>query len=108
MSQNQSTLTFITESLPGFFVGESAQVDIEASGGTTPYSFEITEGTLPNGLHLTEGGRISGTPTESGDTTVFVKVTDNEGSHLTQAYDVQVSASDEQSTGGTGRSTSAS
>jgi putative Ig domain-containing protein len=90
MTKKQSTLTFITESLPTFTVGESQQVDIEASGGKPPYSFEITEGELPEGLNCSQGGRISGIVTESAGTTVFIKVTDDVGSSLTQAFDVQV------------------
>lgn len=90
MSKTQSTLTFITESLPAFTVGESTQFDMEASGGTPPYYFEITEGTLPAGLNLSAGGRISGAATVSTNTTIFVKLTDDEESSITQAFEVLV------------------
>ena len=90
MVENQSTLTFITESLTAFTVGEPKQVDIEVSGGTPPYDFEITDGALPAGVSLSAAGTVSGTATQIGDTTVFVKVTDANNSHLTQAFDVQV------------------
>ena len=91
MTEEQSTLTFITESLPTFMVGEPQQVDIEVSGGTPPYYFEITQGELPESLDLSEEGTISGTVTDVNGTTVFIKVTDDAGSSLTQAFDVQVS-----------------
>ena len=91
MTKNQSTLTFITESLPGFTVGEPQQVDLEVSGGTPPYYFEITQGELPESLNLSEEGTISGTVAEVVDNaTVFIKVSDEAGSSLTQAFDVQV------------------
>ena len=91
MNMNQSQLTFITESLPGFTVGEPQQVDLEVSGGTPPYHFEITQGQFPESLNLSDEGTISGTVMEVvDDTTVFIKVTDAEGSSLTQAFDVQV------------------
>jgi len=93
MTKKQSTLTFITESLPTFTLGEPEQVDLEVSGGTAPYTFEITEGELPDGLNLSEGGRISGSVTENVGTTVFIKATDDADSSLTQAFDVQVSES---------------
>lgn len=92
MTEKPSTLTFTTESLPTFFVGEPQQFDLEASGGTPPYYFEITQGAFPANLNLSEDGTISGTVTELvNNTTVFIKLTDDEGSTLTQAFDVQVS-----------------
>ena len=87
-----STLTFITESLPDFTVGVPKQVDLEVSGGTPPYRFEITQGTLPRGLKLSIRGRISGVARRVADTTVFIKVTDHAGASLTQAFPVRVVA----------------
>src|SRR5207237_3564330 len=90
-AQDCSTLTFITESLPQFTVGQPAHFDIEAVGGTPPYHFTVTGGTLPAGLHITGSGNIRGVPTEEADTTVFVELTDANGCHLTQAFAVRVS-----------------
>jgi Putative Ig domain len=86
----RSTLTFLTESLPAFTVGHGKKFLIEAVGGTKPYSFGITQGPLPAGLHFDYRGILYGTPAVSGDTTIFVKVTDFVGAHLTQAFDLQV------------------
>ena len=84
-------LTFITESLPGLPVGQPQTVAIQVSGGTPPYLFEITSGALPTALSLDHKGVITGTVAKAvPNTTVFVKVTDSEGAHLTQAFDVQV------------------
>ncbi len=88
----QSTLTFITESLPDFHRGVPANYQIEVSGGTPPYRFEITQGTLPRSLTLGIKGKISGVPRRVADTTVFVKVTDKVHASLTQAFAVRVSA----------------
>jgi hypothetical protein len=60
------------------------------SGGTPPYSFEITEGTLPRSLSLNMEGEISGVPAGVADITVFVKVKDAAGASLTQAFAVSV------------------
>ena len=87
----QSTLTFITESLPMFIVGQNHEVDLEVSGGTPPYIFEIMDGELPDDLALSDDGTIAGTVTENQGGTVFIKVTDDDGNSLTQAFDVQVS-----------------
>ena len=86
----QSTLTFITESLPGLHVGVPANFQIEASGGTPPYSFVITQGTLPKNLSLSKKGKISGLAKKVADTTVFVKLKDKAGASLTQAFAVRV------------------
>jgi len=88
----QSTLTFVTESLPDFHRGVAANFQIEASGGTPPYKFEITQGTLPKALTLSLKGKISGVPRRVADTTVFVKLTDKVHATLTQAFAVRVSA----------------
>jgi hypothetical protein len=86
----RSTLTFLTESLPGFTVGRLKKFRIQAVGGTKPYSFGISQGTLPAGLALNYQGTLWGKPTQSGDTTIFVKLIDFVGAHLTQAFDLQV------------------
>lgn len=90
-SVRRSTLTFLTESLPGFTVGRAKKTIIEAVGGTKPYSFGLSQGsTLPAGLNLNYKGTLWGTPTQSGDSTIFVKVIDFVGAHLTQAFDLQI------------------
>jgi Putative Ig domain len=88
----QSTLTFITESLPDFHRGVPANFQIEVSGGTPPYIFEVTQGTLPRALTLSKKGKITGVPRRVADTTVFVKVTDKVQASLTQAFAVRVEA----------------
>jgi hypothetical protein len=85
-------LTIITESLPGFTVGQPKKFTIEASGGQPPYKFQLTGGTLPPNLQFSPRGTLSGTALNAGDTTIWVKVTDTARpqGHLTQAFDLQV------------------
>jgi hypothetical protein len=93
LSTKRSTLTFLTESLAAFTVGRLKKTRIQASGGTPPYSFGQTQGSsLPAGLGLNYQGTLWGTPTQAGDTTIFVKVIDLIGGHLTQAFDLQVTS----------------
>jgi hypothetical protein len=85
------TLTFLTESLPEFRVGRLKKTSIKAVGGTQPYSFGLSQGsTLPPGLQFNYRGTLWGKPTQSGDTTIFVKVVDFIGANLTQAFDLEV------------------
>jgi hypothetical protein len=86
-----STLTFLTESLQDFHLGQPTNFQIEGIGGNPPYHFELTDGTLPAGLHLNSNGKITGKPTgPESDTTIFVLLTDSAGCHLTQAFAVRV------------------
>jgi hypothetical protein len=87
-----STLTFITEVIPPFTLGAFQEFDLEASGGTPPYAFEITQGSLPAGLSFDSSGKISGTAESPGTSTVYFKVTDAAGDDLTQAMEVYVTS----------------
>lgn len=48
-----------------------------ASGGASPYTFQLVGGALPSGLSLGTDGRITGTPTVAGSFTLTVQVTDS-------------------------------
>ena len=88
----QCTLTFITESIPEFTVGDPVNFQLEVCCGTPPYRFEVTTlgDPLPAGLHLNQNGKITGKPTEVDDNTVFIRLTDSAGCSLTQAFPVRV------------------
>ena len=67
-----------TGSVPAGQVGVAYSTMIQATGGTTPYSWSISSGALPAGLTLSAAtGTISGTPTTSGSFTFSAKVTDS-------------------------------
>jgi len=70
-------LGITTESIPYGFVGDEYSAQLEAEGGTEPYTWSITAGALPDGLTLdADTGLISGTPTEGGEFTITVQVSD--------------------------------
>ena len=50
---------------------------LQASGGTTPYSWAVSAGSLPDGLLLASFGEISGTPATAGTFDFTVLVTDS-------------------------------
>lgn len=62
--------------LPTGTEGEPYQVQLKASGGTSPYFWGIVAGELPPGLVLTSSGLIDGVPAAHGDFLFTVKVFD--------------------------------
>ena len=87
-----STLpTVTTSSLPGGTVGTAYSTTLQASGGTTPYSWSISAGSLPAGLTLSSStGQISGTPTAAGTASFTAQVKDAGGNTGTKALSVGV------------------
>ena len=86
----ESQLTFITESLPEFEVGQEYTEWLQVSGGTPPYSFAVTQGTVPAGIEVTSMGTVNGVPLQAEDVTFEVTVTDSAGANETQAFEAVV------------------
>jgi hypothetical protein len=84
------TLTYQTEVLPQFTVGSPAHFDVEAVGGTPPYTFTVIDGAFPAGMRMNSKGKIRGVPTEVADVTVLILLTDANGCTLGQAFPVRV------------------
>ncbi|HTG14382.1 MAG TPA: NBR1-Ig-like domain-containing protein [Blastocatellia bacterium] len=60
---------------------------MNASGGTSPYTWSVSAGSLPTGLTLNSStGVISGTPTVSGSRNVTILVTDQNGATASKSY----------------------
>ena len=91
MSTVKTSLTFITESLPGFKVGVSQHVSIQAQRWNAALWLYDHSKNLPANLTLSAGGTITGSVAQAAaDRTVFVQVTDAARDRLTQAFDVQI------------------
>jgi hypothetical protein len=77
-------VTIVSQSpLTGGVVGAAYQNQLQASGGTAPYTWSVlsTAGPLPPGLALDPStGRLTGTPTASGSYQFLAGVTDATGS----------------------------
>jgi large repetitive protein len=72
-------LAITTPSLPGGTVGTPYSIPLRAQGGEIPYVWTITSGTLPPGLQVGSGGSLTGTPTQAGNFTFTLMVTDFSG-----------------------------
>jgi len=64
--------------LPDETVGTAvSQLVTSVSGGTPPYSFQVTSGALPPGLSLDSNLMLTGIPTTAGDYSFEVTATDS-------------------------------
>jgi hypothetical protein len=74
----QAAIVTTTGTLGDGEVGQAYSQTLAGSGGTAPYSFQITGGALPAGVSLNAStGEVSGTPTASGSFTVFIVAQDS-------------------------------
>ena len=87
---NCSTLGFQNETIPEFTLGQPANFQMTAVGGTAPYTFTIIDGALPPNLHMNKNGKISGVPKAVADVTVTIQLRDANGCVVNQAFPVRV------------------
>jgi hypothetical protein len=67
--------------------------DVAAVGGTTPYSWSIDSGALPPGINVEAStGRVSGTPSQTGDFNFVLRVSDSAGRAVTRSCSISVAA----------------
>jgi len=88
---SSAQLTVTTASLPQATEGTPYKATIEARGGLTPYSWNMS-GSLPPGLSFDPTGVISGTPNSPGSYSISVQATDAQGNTATQSFQLQVNA----------------
>jgi hypothetical protein len=66
-----------TGPLPKGFLRQPYHFKLEAQGGITPLTWELTAGSLPEGVELSPDGTLSGAPTEVDSFHFIVTVTDS-------------------------------
>ena len=72
-------LSIAPTSPPQGTIGTAFTLQLTASGGVAPYTWNVTQGNLPGGLALNGStGTISGTPTAVGNFSFTVTVTDSQ------------------------------
>ncbi len=82
-----SSLQVTTASLSNAAVGSAYTNQLQASGGTTPYTWTIANGSqpLPAALALSTSGLISGVPASSGTNIFIVRLTDHNALTVTRS-----------------------
>lgn len=90
LQQNSTDFNITTETLPDATAGEPYKAELEACCATEPYSWSV-EGTLPPGLNIDYTGLIYGTPTEAGDYTFTVIVSDSSAEPRTREKSFTIS-----------------
>lgn len=71
-------------------VGQLYSRTISASGGNSPYSFEVENGNLPDGLTLSSDGTLSGTPTAEGNFNFTILAKDSFGCTGKRSYTIGI------------------
>lgn len=89
---NKNPLSIDSEGLEGFTVGQAKHFQLQASGGTLPYTWTTPQGALPLGTTLSADGVISGTPQQAASIKVPITVTDSSQPKAsnTRDYDIDV------------------
>lgn len=80
--------------LSGGVVSQSYTATLQASGGTSPYTWSIASGSLPTGISLNSTtGVISGTPTATGTSSFTLRVTDSASHQATKSCSLTIGSS---------------
>jgi N-acetylneuraminic acid mutarotase len=85
-------LAIVTTTLPSGVQGNWYGATLEATGGVWPRTWSLASGALPDGLILDSGGVINGTPTVSRSFSFAVRVTDRNGTAVTQSLSLIITA----------------
>ena len=92
VTPSTSALSITTTSTPGAQSGVAYSYLVSATGGTTPYQWNISSGSLPQGFSLDSTGLLSGSTTQTGQFSFTVAVTDAGNSSASKSFSLAVSA----------------
>jgi hypothetical protein len=88
----QGSLQITTSGLPQGQQGQSYNAAFSATGGTQPYSWNIT-GSLPGGITFNPNGDFGGTPSAIGNSNFSATVTDANGKTASAGFGITVVSS---------------
>jgi Phosphoesterase family/Putative Ig domain/Abnormal spindle-like microcephaly-assoc'd, ASPM-SPD-2-Hydin/Immunoglobulin domain len=84
-------LAIATTSVPNGTVGQAYGTQLNATGGTSPYTWSVSSGALPSGLTLSGAGVIGGSPTTAGSSTFAATVSDPSSQTTSSSFTLTVS-----------------
>ena len=91
VSAASTKLAILSSALAAGTEGAAYAQTLQASGGTSPYTWSITSGSLPEGLSLAAGsGAITGTPTANGTFSFTVTVSDRSNPVQTKSASMSI------------------
>lgn len=91
----------LTATLPAATQGQPYAVQLEATGGRSPWLWSLVGGTLPAGLSLSTDGQLQGTPQEAGSFVPQVRVREGNGATADRLYGLEVRSGPLDTDGGT-------
>jgi hypothetical protein len=83
-------LAISTGSLPAGTVNQAYNATLDATGGTSPYSWSSSAGTLPPGVQINSNGALSGAPTAAGTFDFTARVVDSASQNATRALQITI------------------
>jgi uncharacterized repeat protein (TIGR01451 family) len=83
-------LTISTPNIGSVQLSTQFSQTLETVFGVSPYTWSVLNGALPPGVSLSSDGMISGTPTQTGEYTFTVQVTDGSGAIAEKMFTVEV------------------
>ncbi|PYT94064.1 MAG: hypothetical protein DMG36_06510 [Acidobacteria bacterium] len=88
-----SPVKIATTSLPNGQVQVAYSATLQATGGTTPYTWSVASGSLPAGLSLgSTSGTISGTPTTAGQASFTIQLADSAGNKASAGFSIDITS----------------
>jgi hypothetical protein len=85
-------LTITSSSLPAGTVGVLYSQTLAATGGSPPYTWQVSSSSLPGGLTIGSSGNIFGTPSTAGSFTFQVTVRDSAQGSASSSFTIRITA----------------
>jgi protocatechuate 3,4-dioxygenase beta subunit len=90
LAVNCPSMSITPATLSSAYYGSPYSQQLNASGGTGPYTWSVIAGTPPAGITLSSSGLLSGTSSVYGTASFTVRVTDSYNCSSTQSYSLLV------------------